>query len=114
MFETDLSGQPVVVEDLDADWILALLEDKEIAGREAERGRLRLAVQWCVLHPATADTGAATWADSGAAEALNCDERIGGDGTPAVAAFTVEPFAAALGMSTAAGLQLFADGLNLE
>jgi hypothetical protein len=31
---------------------------------------------------------------------------LGGDGTPAVAAFTPEPFAAALGVSTWAGRQL--------
>ena len=65
MFETDVMGQPVVVEDLDADWILSLLEDKEAAARQAERGKLRLAAQWCVLHPATADTGVATWGDAG-------------------------------------------------
>ena len=27
----------------------------------SERGKLRIAAQWCVVHPATADTGVATW-----------------------------------------------------
>ncbi len=111
MFETDLSGQPVVVEDLDAEWVLALLEDKEAAAREAERGKLRLAARWCVLHPASADTGVATWGGPGL---LESDESLGGDGTPAIAAFAPEPFAAALGVSTTTGMQLIADGLDLQ
>ena len=114
MFETDVMGQPLVVEDLDADWILSLLEDKEAAVRQAERGKLRLAGQWCVLHPATADTGVATWGDAGLPGLKQCDEALGGEGTPLVAAFTPEPFAAALGVSTFAGMQLLADALDLQ
>ena len=38
MFETDLAGHPVPVEDLDADGVLGLLGEKETAAREAERG----------------------------------------------------------------------------
>ena len=41
------------------------------------------------------------------------DEALGGEGTPLVAAFTPEPFAAALGVSTLTGLQLLADALDL-
>ena len=114
MFETDLTGQPVLVEDLDADWLLALLGEKETAAREAERGKLRLAAQWCVLHPATADTGVATWSDTGLPGMLGHDESLGGEGTPLVAAFTPEPFAAALGVSTMTGMQLLADALDLQ
>ena len=51
----------MVVEDLDADQLLALLEHKRTEARAAERGKLRIAAQWCVVHPATADTGVATW-----------------------------------------------------
>ena len=39
---------------------------------------------------------------------------LGGEGTPLVAAFTPEPFAAALGVSTLTGLQLLADALDLH
>ena len=46
--------------------------------------------------------------------ALLADESLGGDGTPAVAAFTPEPFALALGMSPSAGAQLIADALDLR
>ncbi len=82
MLEVDAMGQPVVVEDLDADWLLALLEEKKTAAREAERAKLRLAAQWCVLHPATADTGVATWAGDALPGVLHQDESLGGDGHP--------------------------------
>jgi hypothetical protein len=114
MFETDLTGQPVLVDELDADWLLVLLAEKETAAREAERGKLRLAAQWCVLHPATADTGVATWGDTGLPGMRDHDESLGGEGTPQVAAFTPEPFAAALGVSTMTGMQLLADALDLQ
>ena len=113
MFETDAAGQQVVVEDLDPDRLLSVLADKEHASREAERGKLRLAVQWCVLHPATADTGVATWDDHQLPGVLDADESLGGEGTPAVAAFTPEPFAAALEVSTLSGMGLLADALDL-
>jgi hypothetical protein len=114
MFETDLTGQPVLVDELDADWLLALLAEKETAAREAERGKLRLAAQWCALHPATAETGVATWGDTGLPGMRDHDESLGGEGTPLVAAFTPEPFAAALGVSTMTGMQLLADALDLQ
>ena len=114
MLEVDAMGQPVVVEDLDADWLLALLDDKKTAAREAERGKLRLAAQWCVLHPATADTGVATWAGDSLPGVLHQDESLGGDGTPAVSAFAPEPVAAALGVSTLTGMKLIADALDLQ
>ena len=114
MFERDFSGQPLVVEELDAEWLLEVLADKETAAREAERGKLRLAAQWCALHPATADTGTATWADVSLPGMLDRDESLGGEGTPAVAAFAPEPFAAALGVSTLSGMQLLADSLDLR
>jgi hypothetical protein len=114
MFETDLTGQPVLVDELDADWLLVLLAEKETAAREAERGKLRLAAQWCGLHPATAETGVATWGDTGLPGMRDHDESLGGEGTPLVAAFTPEPFAAALGVSTMTGMQLLADALDLQ
>ena len=104
MLEVDAMGQPVVVEDLDADWLLALLEEKKYASRADERGKLRLAGQWCVLHPATADTGVATWAGDALPGVLHQDESLGGEGTPAVSAFAPEPVAAALGVSTMTGM----------
>ena len=55
--------------------------------------KLQLAAHWADLHPATADTGVETFGGA----ALLADESLGGDGTPAVAAFTPEPFALGVG-----------------
>ena len=49
-----------------------------------------------------------------ALDVLTKNESLGGDGTPAVAAFTPEPFALKLGISPAAGAQLIADALDLR
>src|SRR5512142_845225 len=114
MFETDATGAPVIVEDLDDDQFLALVEHKRTESRAAERGKLRLAAQWCARHPATADTGVATWAGASLPGVLGQDESLGGEGTPAVSAFAPEPFAATLGISTAAGMRLIADALDLQ
>ena len=114
-FETDAAGEPVEVADLDAAGVLALLEQRKLDARAAERGKLRLAAQWCVLHPATADTGAATWAGASLLGGdLDGDESLGGDGTPAVAAFAPEPLAATLGVATTTGMKLIADALDLH
>jgi hypothetical protein len=113
MIETDSAGYPVVVEDLDAGWLLGLVEEAETQSRAAERRKLRYAIQWCRLHPAVDPEDAATWGDLGGRD-RDCDVRIGGEGTPDVAAFTAEPFAAALGLSTRAGMQLLSDGLDLH
>ena len=102
------------VDDLDPSMVLAAAAATEREARMVELRRLELAVQWCVLHPATAETGVATHnPDTTLPGVLGLDESLGGDGTPAVAAFTPEPFAAAMEMSPAAGAQLLADALDL-
>lgn len=58
MIETDLTHQPIVVDDLDDDWLLALCEDAEVMAREADRRRLRLALQWAWRHPADPEDAA--------------------------------------------------------
>ena len=75
--------------------------------------KLRLAYQWAILHPATNETGVATHGGP-ALDVLTRDESLGGDGTPAVAAFTPEAFALRLGISPSAGAQLIADALDLR
>ncbi|MCW2794525.1 hypothetical protein [Nocardioides sp.] len=114
MIETDRGCFPHEVDNLDADTLLAHAQDASIQQRLAERRLLNYAARWCVLHPTKAETGHATWSDLGEADVLDRDEPIGGDGTPLVAAFTAEPLAAALGISTRAGIQLMADALNRE
>ncbi|GAA2145992.1 HNH endonuclease signature motif containing protein [Nocardioides koreensis] len=114
MFERDATGAAVLVEDLDPTALLDVLEQRKLGARAEERGKLRLAAQWCVLHPATADTGVATWAGDALPGVLNADESLGGEGTPAVSAFAPEPVAAALGVSTMTGMKLIADALDLQ
>ena len=90
--------------------MLEAAAEAELAERRAAFRKLQLAAHWADLHPATADTGVETFGGA----ALLADESLGGDGTPAVAAFTPEPFALALGMSPSAGAQLIADALDLR
>ena len=103
MIETDLTHQPLVVEDLDDDWLLALCEDAEIMSREADRRRLRLALAWARRHPADPDD-----------IAQDHVEPVGGPGTPAVEEWSTESLAAALGITAHAGLQLVCDALDLH
>ena len=114
MLETMLNGSQVEVSSLDAQWLLDFAADAEVRERQAGRAKLRAAAQWCVLHPATAESGFVTWSDTGLPGLDATEEALGGEGTPLVAAFTPEPFAAALGVSTLTGLQLLADALDLH
>ena len=98
------------VGDLDPAGVLEAAAEAERAERRAAFRKLQLAAHWADLHPATEDTGVETFGGRG----LLADESLGGDGTPAVAAFTPEPFALALGMSPSAGAQLIADALDLR
>jgi hypothetical protein len=100
------------VDDLDPAEVLACLAQAETTERMAGRDKLRLALHWCVLHPATGESGTAVWGDAGL-PGFDSEESLGGDGCPTVAAFAPEPFAAALGVSTVAGMQLLADALDL-
>ena len=111
-----MSAAPVEafeVEDLDASGVLEAAAQAEQAERRAAVLKLRLAYQWAVLNPATPDTGVAT-PGGPALDVLTRDESLGGDGTPAVAAFTPETFALKLGISPAAGARLIADALDLR
>ncbi|NYD42284.1 HNH endonuclease signature motif containing protein [Nocardioides panaciterrulae] len=114
MLITDAWGEPVELDELDAAGLLSVLEGDRLRGRGVERDKLRVAAQWCVLHPATADAGVACWDPSGLPGVLTEDESLGGEGTPAVAGFAAEPLGAALGVSTHAAKKLIADALDLQ
>ena len=101
------------VEDLDPAAVLEAARDNEREIRRREFLKLRLAAHWADLHPATADTGVET-PGGPALDLLLADESLGRDGTPAVAAFTPEAFAVAIGVSPAAAGQLIADALDLR
>src|SRR4051794_19065640 len=109
MLITDQDGGPVEVDELDAAGLLAVFGDNKRTARAAERDRMRLVHQWCVVHPATRDGGVATFDPDGLPGVLHEDESLGGHGCPAVAAFSPEPVAAALGIGKVPVRQLFAD-----
>jgi hypothetical protein len=117
MKETTSTGIAYEVDDLDADMVLELVADTETQIRAAERAKLNLIARWCVLHPAKTDTGQpaahATWSDAGDRDVLDCDETLGGDGAPLVAAFAAEELAAVLKISPRTAMQQIADVLNL-
>ena len=101
------------LDELEPGELLERVARAETAERRAALSKLEVALQWCVIHPATADTGAAVRGDAGLPGLSECDATLGGDGCPAVSAFAPEPFAAALGVSTTTAMQLLADALDL-
>ncbi len=102
------------VEDLDPAALLDLAAANERELREREVLKLRLAYTWAVTHPATADSGVETWGGAVLPTILTDEESLGGDGTPPVAAFAPEAFAAAIGATPTAGAQLIGDALDLH
>ena len=115
MLITGQDGAPVELDELDAAGLLDVLGDNKRVARAADRDRMRLVNQWCVVHPARHDPdGIATFDPSGLPGVLHQDESLGGQGCPAVAAFAPEPVAAALGIGKVAVKQLFADTLDLH
>jgi hypothetical protein len=103
-------GERFEVEDLDAEGVLAFLRDLDEEARRIEAFKLKAAAHWADLHPATTDTGAATAVGG----VLDADELLGGDGTPAVAAFTPEDIAVVLQISPSAAAGAVADALDLR
>jgi HNH endonuclease len=102
VIETDSLHQPIVVDDVDADWLLSLCEDAEVESRRADRRRLRYALHWCRLHPADpADV------------IKGLVEPVGADGTPDVEEFAADPLGAAFGTTTNSARQLMSDALDL-
>ena len=103
------------LDDLDPSALLDALADADRKVREGEREKLRIAHQWAVVHPASEDTGVATWGgDILLIPALLSDESLGGDGCPKVAAYAPEPLAITLGVSPTTAMQLIADALDLH
>jgi hypothetical protein len=111
LVEVQSSGSPVVVDDLDDDFVLDLVRDAEVQAREAERRRLRLALHWAARHAVSEMLDAAHWTD---VDPREVEETIGGAGTPLVGAGCVEPLATALGGSSRTAMQLMSDSLDLS
>ncbi|CAM3227825.1 HNH endonuclease signature motif containing protein [Nocardioides dubius] len=114
MIEIDATHTPYEVTDLDAGCLLAVISQDRMRSLKAARRQLRLAHQWCVMNPVVPGGSSASWCDDAAFASLDLDDFLGGEGTPAVAAFAAEEFAAASGISRYAALSLLADALDLH
>ena len=82
-----ISGVAIGVEDLDDSALLDAASEAERWDRMVQRRKLQIAYEWCVRHPATDESGTATWGDAGLPGLVDCDASLGGDGTPGVAPF---------------------------
>ena len=102
VIETDSHHQPIVVEDLDADWLLALCADAEPESRRAERRRLRYALHWCHLHPADPDQVAKGYV-----------EHAGGEGTAVGRGVHRRPARRRVPATSQAARELMSDALDL-
>ncbi|MFS3128852.1 HNH endonuclease signature motif containing protein [Nocardioides sp. Bht2] len=114
MIEIDARHVPYEVTDLDAGCLLAVISESRESALVLARRQLRLAYQWCVLNPVVDGCAAASWCDDHALASLDLDDVLGGAGTPTVAAFAAEEFAAASGVSRFGALSLLADALDLH
>lgn len=83
--------------------VLDVLRDSTLVIRSEQADQLLAVAHWADLHPGVGDTSI-----------LGADEQPGGDGTPAVAAFTAEPLAHALAETPRAAQALLADTLDLR
>src|SRR6478735_2869004 len=109
-----VSAAAIEVEDLDKSGLLEAASEAERQDRLVQHRKLRIAYEWCVRHPATAESGTATWGDAGLPGLGDCDASLGGDGTPGVAPFVAEELGAAMGVSTQSAMGLMADALDLR
>jgi hypothetical protein len=106
--------EPQVIDltDLAEGALLAEASEVESLLREAEVHKLRIAYHSAVAHPAL--DAHETPGGPTLPAVLTSPETLGGAGTPAVAAFTSEPLAVALGCSPASASTLLADTLDLH
>ncbi|CAM3315076.1 HNH endonuclease signature motif containing protein [Nocardioides dubius] len=114
MIEIDATHTPFEVTDLDAGCLLTVISEGRGRALVTARRELRLAHQWCVLNPVVDGGNPASWSDDPALASLELDDLLGGDGTPAVAAFAVEEFAAASGLTRYSAMAMLAAALDLH
>src|SRR5688572_23618371 len=98
MTATNAFGPGVAdLEELAASALLSEASEVESLLREGEVHKLRIAYQWAIAHPPV--DARETSAGPVLPTVLTEPETLGGPGTPAVAAFTPEPLAVAMGCS---------------
>ncbi|WP_110205952.1 hypothetical protein [Nocardioides daejeonensis] len=113
MIEIDARHQPHEVADLDGGTLLGLISEDRVRRWKGARRDLRLAYQWAVLNPPTADQPRAVLAEQ-CLYPDDADLKVSGEGTPDVAVLAVEDLSAAACISRAAALALIADTLDLH
>ena len=109
-----ISAASIEVEDLDPAGLLEAASEAERLDRMVQHRKLRIAYEWCLQHPATSESGTATWGDAGLPGIGDCDASLAGEGTPGVAPFVAEELGAAMGVSTQSAMALMADALDLR
>ena len=109
-----ISAAAIEVEDLDDSRLLDAASEAERLDRQVQCRKLQIAYQWCIQHPATDESGTATWGDAGLPGLGDCDASLAGEGTPWVAPFVAEGLGAAMGVSTQSAMSLMADALDLR
>ena len=62
----------IEVENLDDSALLDAASEIERWDRMVQRRKLRIAYEWCVRHPATSESGTATWGDAGLPGLSDC------------------------------------------
>ena len=108
--DVDASGGVVVSNHADDARLLEAIADSEVQARQADRRKLRYALEWAQRHIVTDVDDAASWTE---AHLRDMEETLGGPGTPLISAGCVEPLATALGVSTRPAMQLLSDALDL-
>ena len=108
------SAAAIGVEDLDPAGVLARIADAERRDREVQLEKLQLAYHWCVLHPATAESGTATWGDAGLPGLSDCDASLGWRGDAGGGAVRGRGARCRMGVSTQSAMGLMADALDLR
>ena len=110
VMETELCGDTVETTEVDDVRLHQMLTDSEQQAREAERRKLRLALELAHRHVVSDVLKAAHWSD---ADLRDIEETIGGEGTPMIASEAVEILSTALGVGARAAMQFLSDALDL-
>jgi hypothetical protein len=91
-----------------ADQVLAALHSHHQVATQVEIAKLKLAVDWAVIHPVESIDRAAT------VDGTEGELAVAGSGAPMVAEFCVADLALALGMSTDAGRTYLGDAIEIR
>ncbi|KRF16477.1 hypothetical protein ASG90_09260 [Nocardioides sp. Soil797] len=103
-----------MVSDLGGELLFDLITETKNTEWKVARTKLRYAYQLCITNPAGPGVDPATWGDGLPGMDGEYDAPLGGQGTPGVAQFVTEDWAAATATSRHSAKQLLADTLDLH